>query len=208
MCTRSLVRLGTTIMIAAQRTRAQASHWTWLRRRAPSDSGRRWRDRSASQILRCVPAPGSDGPSPGATGSAMNESHELGGEPSTPRRGFPRSFVRPRPRPLTAFAAGIAITVLGGAVIVAALPSPAPQLTERDVRATVQNALASQRPGPPFSALVYDVIMPSIVLIRSERPADPAGPTDAPSDEGVGTGVVVASGGEVLTAWHVVDGSS
>jgi S1-C subfamily serine protease len=138
----------------------------------------------------------------------MNESPELVGEPPTQRRGLPRSLGRPRRGYLGAFAAGMAITALVAAVAVAALPAPPPALTERDVRATVERALASQIPGPAFSALVYDAIMPSIVLVRTERPGDPAAPSPDPNHDGVGTGVVIAAGGEVLTAWHVVDGSS
>jgi S1-C subfamily serine protease len=144
----------------------------------------------------------------------MNESHELIGESSTPRRGDPRSVARSRHGYVTSFAAGAAIALLVGAILVAALPAGTPQLTERDVRATVQRALASQVPGPPFSALVYEAIMPSIVLVRADRPGDPdrldadASPQADSPTEGIGTGVVVAAGGEVLTAWHVIDGSS
>jgi S1-C subfamily serine protease len=143
----------------------------------------------------------------------MNESHELVGDAPTPRRGGLRTFARRRAGHVATFGAGAAIAVLVGAILVAALPPGAPQLTERDVRATVQRALASQIPGPPFSALVYEAIMPSIVLIEAQRPGDPvqvpgASPQAGSTRDGIGTGVVVAAGGEVLTAWHVVDGSS
>ena len=40
-------------------------------------------------------------------------------------------------------------------------------LTERDVRLSVDQALASQVPGPPFSVLAYEVIRPSLVLIQT-----------------------------------------
>jgi S1-C subfamily serine protease len=109
---------------------------------------------------------------------------------------------------VAAFAAGVALTLVAGTLIVLGRPSPPSPITERDVRATVARALASQVPGPPFSTLVYETIMPSIVLVRTERLGDPATPPAGRPDEGIGTGVVIAAGGEVLTAWHVVEASS
>jgi S1-C subfamily serine protease len=101
----------------------------------------------------------------------------------------------------TAFMAGVG--VCGVAVLLFGALSPSqPPLTERDVRSAVERALASQVPGPAFSALVYQAITPSLVLVRTDRFRS--------SDErgvGLGSAVVVSDSGQILTAYHVVEGS-
>ena len=78
-------------------------------------------------------------------------------------------------------------------------PAPAPP-TQGDVEASVQRALASATPPPPDSTQVYQTILPSLVFIKTRR-------ADAADDKrvGVGSGVVVNEGGDILTAYHVVD---
>ncbi len=74
-----------------------------------------------------------------------------------------------------------------------------PQLTLREVNDTVAQALASATPAPAYSAQVYQVILPSLVYIQTER-------ENAEDDEGfgVGSGVVINESGDILTAFHVV----
>lgn len=77
------------------------------------------------------------------------------------------------------------------------------QLTVEDVNMSVAIAMASATPAPANSALVYQVIQPSLVLIQVEEKHQ-----DAESDFGLGSGVVVDSFGSILTSLHVVDGAS
>ncbi|MBI5825505.1 MAG: trypsin-like peptidase domain-containing protein [Chloroflexi bacterium] len=77
------------------------------------------------------------------------------------------------------------------------------QLTVEDVNMSVAIAMASATPAPANSALVYQVIEPSLVLIQVEEKHK-----DAESDFGLGSGVVVDSFGSILTSLHVVDGAS
>ena len=64
------------------------------------------------------------------------------------------------------------------------------------------SAMASATPPPAYSAQVYQVIRPSLVLIQVEEKHK-----DAKSDFGLGSGVVVDSFGNILTSLHVVNGS-
>ncbi len=77
------------------------------------------------------------------------------------------------------------------------------QLTVEDVNMSVAIAMASATPAPANSALVYQVIQPSLVLIQVEEKHQ-----DAESDFGLGSGVVVDSFGSILTSLHVVHGAS
>jgi S1-C subfamily serine protease len=100
-----------------------------------------------------------------------------------------------------AFVAGIATCTIAVLLVGAFSPRP-PTLTETDVRTAVERALASQVPGPALSALVYQVITPSLVLVRTDR-------FQEQGDRGVGLGsaILVSTEGHILTAHHVVDGS-
>jgi S1-C subfamily serine protease len=66
----------------------------------------------------------------------------------------------------------------------------------------VANAIKEERAAPPTSAVVYQKILPSVVLIETE------GPSSKGKGEGLGSGVIVNSGGSILTAFHVVDGAT
>jgi S1-C subfamily serine protease len=100
------------------------------------------------------------------------------------------------------FAAGILAAFLAISLYDAALPGPH-QVTETDVRDSVARALASQTPAPAFSQLVFAGVQPSLVLIESEGADSEANP-----QHGLGTGVIVDAAGDILTALHVVDGST
>lgn len=77
------------------------------------------------------------------------------------------------------------------------------QLTVEDVNMSVAIAMASATPAPANSAVVYQVIEPSLVLIQVEEKHQ-----DAESDFGLGSGVVVDSFGNILTSLHVVNGAT
>ena len=77
------------------------------------------------------------------------------------------------------------------------------QLTVKDVNKSVASAMASATPPSAFSANVYQIIHPSLVLIEVEEKHE-----NAKSDFGLGSGVVVDNNGNILTSLHVVDGAS
>lgn len=100
--------------------------------------------------------------------------------------------------------AGLLAVVMGAALLGVLLynylfPAAIP-LSQDDVDARVVAAMASATPPPANSALVYQVILPSLVFIRTEG----ANPDGEEEGFGVGSGVVVNENGDILTALHVV----
>lgn len=99
---------------------------------------------------------------------------------------------------LITFAVILAAVFLGVALYRAYEQVPVP-LTAGEVDAIIGDALASATPPPAFSADVYQRILPSLVLIQTQF--------DHAAEEepgGLGTGVIVSAGGQILTALHVV----
>lgn len=76
------------------------------------------------------------------------------------------------------------------------------QLSADDVNASVASAMASATPPPAYSAQVYQIIQPSLVLIQTEEHHQ-----DAKSGFGLGSGVIVDSFGDILTSLHVIQGA-
>lgn len=105
---------------------------------------------------------------------------------------------------LTPYVAGAGVAF--GAVLLFDLLFPGPRpLTTDDIDARVNEALASVTPAPAFSELVYQAVVPSVVLVQIERPTPSAAPSATSSvDEGVGSGVIVNLAGDILTSLHVV----
>jgi len=101
------------------------------------------------------------------------------------------------------FVAGLAVMLLVVLLVNALRPQPAP-ITRGEVVDAVASALASQTAPPPRAELVYAGIRPSVVQIDVTRAGAGA---DGEDQDGEGTGVVVTDAGEVLTAFHVVDGA-
>jgi S1-C subfamily serine protease len=80
--------------------------------------------------------------------------------------------------------------------------APAPdQLTMHEVNDSVAEALAAVTPLPAYSALVYEAIRPAIVLVEVHGPGKEQ---DDEEGDGLGTGVVINAGGDILTSLHVV----
>jgi S1-C subfamily serine protease len=77
------------------------------------------------------------------------------------------------------------------------------QLTTEDVNASVAQVMASATAPPAYSAQVYEVIRPSLVLIQTEERHQ-----NADSGFGLGSGVVVNSFGDILTSLHVIAGAT
>jgi S1-C subfamily serine protease len=79
---------------------------------------------------------------------------------------------------------------------------PEPPLNEQDVSSAIATAMAEATPRAAFSADVYQVIQPSLVLIQADR--------ESPAHEkghSLGSGVVINATGAILTSLHVVDGA-
>jgi S1-C subfamily serine protease len=110
--------------------------------------------------------------------------------------------IRIKVKPLIPFSAGIIAALLGLLIYNALKPPPKP-LTIKQVNAAVAEAMASATPAPAYSAQVFQVIQPSLVLIQTTGPEK-----GGEEQEGLGSGVVISKQGEILTALHVVNGAT
>jgi S1-C subfamily serine protease len=126
-------------------------------------------------------------------------------EPSNTRRELWRARLRrfrALVRKATPFAAGVAMTFAALLLYRAAFP-PAHQLTTREVNDLASQVMASATAPPAYSAMVYQVIRPSLVLIQVKGQD-----TTGEKHDGLGSGVVVDDQGDILTALHVVKNTS
>ena len=73
------------------------------------------------------------------------------------------------------------------------------QLTAEQVNNAIVSVLASATPRPAYAAQVYQVIQPSVVLIKTDFQGE-AGDME----KGVGSGVIINDQGDILTSLHVV----
>ncbi len=109
-----------------------------------------------------------------------------------------RAFVRSA----ALFSAGV-LAVLMALWLYGVLFPAAHQLTDREVKESIAQAMASATPPPAFSARVYQIIRPSLVLIQTKSTD-----ADGKEDDGLGSGVVINDGGDIMTALHVVAGAT
>jgi S1-C subfamily serine protease len=100
------------------------------------------------------------------------------------------------------FAAGIVAAFLGVLLYSYLYPDPVP-LTDSEVDQIVVNVMASATPPPSYSSQVYQVILPSLVLIRTTGENEVG-----ESGNGVGSGVIVNENADILTSLHVVAGAT
>jgi S1-C subfamily serine protease len=121
-------------------------------------------------------------------------------EPSAdqPERWRRLKRLRVRARSTLPFAAGV-LAALVALLLHSVLVPAAHQLTADEVHETVAQTMASATPPPAFSARVYEQIHPSLVLIQTESPG-----TNDKVEQGLGSGVVIDDGGDILTSLHVV----
>jgi S1-C subfamily serine protease len=106
------------------------------------------------------------------------------------------------------------VVVVGAVAVAAALvvavslvrrPSssgPTDKQVASTVQAAIEKAFADAANDPPRSTVAYQTILPSLVVIQTES----AGTAD--DSRGIGTAVVINANGQMLTAFHVVDGAS
>ena len=103
-------------------------------------------------------------------------------------------------------AIGIALAVAVVAFVVvnrrtSSAPAPLTRAqVDRVVKAAVDKA-KQEAAAPARSAQVYQTILPSMVVVQTEREGDPA------HENGLGSGVVVNAQGAILTARHVIAGA-
>ena len=75
------------------------------------------------------------------------------------------------------------------------------QLSSVDVEAAIAEVLDSQAPSPVASVQVYQAILPSLVVVQTENAGEGR-------NFGIGSGVVINSNADVLTALHIIEGST
>jgi len=122
---------------------------------------------------------------------------------SDPRSGPARlQILRRWARRLAPLALVALVALLVVVLYNALFPVPIPP-SMAEIDESIVQAMASATPPPAYSAQVYQVILPSLVFIKTQS-------EDPGQDEGfgVGSGVVVNDQGDILTALHVVDGAS
>jgi S1-C subfamily serine protease len=80
----------------------------------------------------------------------------------------------------------------------ALVPAP-PQLTSGQVNDSIARAMASATPPPAYSARVFQIIQPSLVLVQAQSPG-----ANGTAERDIGSGVIVDAQGDILTSLHVV----
>jgi len=169
-------------------------------------------------------------PRPAFAGAAMQLPVQVGPLPSTPARAAPAAAAPSRWRRMLGWRnAGLAAALLAALMLGLSIGTPwrdrGIALTQKDIDAAVLHTLETKN-LPSRQARAAAAVMPSIVLVRG-NPAEPPKLSPAPPDaarpgapkadaesagpqpgRAVGTGVVIAEDGTVLTSWHVVAGAA
>ena len=110
-------------------------------------------------------------------------------------------------RVLSERSAALALAALGGVLVLLAWllfwspPMDEEQVTTLDVEEAVAEVLDSQPVPPAISAQVYQVILPSLVIVQTDKVGEEEG-------FGIGSGVVVNTDASVLTALHIIEGAT
>ena len=113
----------------------------------------------------------------------------------------PWRAIRERPAALSLVALG-AVAVLFVLVLWRTPGTDDQQAAPQDLEEAVAEVLESQLPAPDLAAQVYQVILPSLVVIQTDKVNEEG------QGFGIGSGVVVNSDAQVLTAFHIIDGST
>ncbi len=96
------------------------------------------------------------------------------------------------------FASGVLAALVALLLYNVLVPAPH-QITKHEVDTSVAQAMASATTPPSFSSGVYQIILPSLVLIQSQVPN-----INGQGDNALGSGVVIDDQGDILTSLHVV----
>ena len=105
--------------------------------------------------------------------------------------------LRNRVKGLIPFVSGVGAMLL--ALILYNFIFPENQLTRTEVNDAIANAMASATPRPAYSAEVFKIIQPSLVLIQAQLQN---------GEKNLGTGVIVDGAGDILTSLHVINGAT
>ena len=103
--------------------------------------------------------------------------------------------------------AALALAALGGVLVLLAWllfwspPADDERAPALDVEEAVAEVLESQPVPPAISALVYQAILPSLVIVQTDKVGEEEG-------FGIGSGVVVNTDASVLTALHIIEGAT
>ena len=102
-------------------------------------------------------------------------------------------------------AAALVAAVVVGVIVLATDDSPKP-LDAAEVGTIASDvtakAIKDQQAAPATSAVVYQRILPSLVMVEAR------GPATKKDESTLGTGVIINSHGSILTAFHVVKGAT
>ena len=103
-----------------------------------------------------------------------------------------------RLRKLAPLGFGVLVTLMA-ILLYSALASEPDRISIDEIEDTVARALASATPPRAISAQVYQTILPSLVIIRTQE-------ANSGQEEGfgIGSGVIINNNASVLTALHVV----
>jgi S1-C subfamily serine protease len=129
----------------------------------------------------------------------MNESSAPGPDSKSELWRERLASFRARVKSVLPFASGILAALLGILLYNLLFPGPQ-QMTGREVNDIVVQAMASATPRPAFSTRVFQSIQPSLVLIQTKGEDE-----HSQRGNGLGSGTVVTTTGEILTSLHVVD---
>ncbi len=139
--------------------------------------------------------------------------------PPQTRRARLASLARRHDRPLWMLGSGLFAALLAFGLYTLFRPA-ARELTQNDIDAAVVHTLKKRPRDPSDASRAYEVIRPSVVLVRrlgkDKKPVDPKaegkntegqGEAGKFSLTGVGTGVVFSEDGKIFTNLHVVAGA-
>jgi S1-C subfamily serine protease len=76
-------------------------------------------------------------------------------------------------------------------------------LTVEQVSTAMVSVMSSATPRPAYSAQVYQVIQPSLVLVQTDFQG-----SDGQTEGGIGSGVIINDQGDILTSLHIVANAS
>ncbi len=97
-------------------------------------------------------------------------------------------------RKVAPFSAGVLAALAALALYTVFFP-PAQPMSNTELRQVIDQTMASATPPPAFSASVYSIIRPSLVLIESH----------SAQEDSLGSGVIIDDSGQILTCLHVVE---
>ncbi|HLF71572.1 MAG TPA: trypsin-like peptidase domain-containing protein [Dehalococcoidia bacterium] len=96
-------------------------------------------------------------------------------------------------------------TALGGALIAVVimlaylkLEPPGGKYNDAQIQALADERIKAVTPSPPVEPEIYNLVRPAVVVIMPDTPG---------ADKTLGSGVVIDTNGNILTAYHVIAGS-